>query len=161
MMLLLGLNRKHHGLRFLCVPRLSILVIVISLCHEEPTSSSLRAHTALRRLVVWRRLRSLPLSGPRVSLNAEGSVAHSLIGRFKPFLLVTNSECPRARLHHVELLAHDAILLTKSLNFNIFVHHVFKFAVLFFQDEQLLVEIVSSTLALKIQNVLQVLNLFL
>ena len=161
MLVLLGLNRKHHCFLFLNVFWLSIFVVIFGLCHEETSAATLWAHASLGRLIMWRWLSFSLLDMSGVSLDTKCSVTHSLIWRFKTFLLVANCQGPRTCFHHMKLLAHNTVLLAKCLDLIVILHHVFKLRILFFQNEQLLVKIVSSTLAFKIQNVLQVLDLLL
>ena len=61
----------------------------------------------------------------------------------------------------MDLLSHDTVLLPEHLDLLIIANHLFELRILFLQDEQLLVEVVGATLPLEIQNVLQMLDLFL
>ena len=61
----------------------------------------------------------------------------------------------------MDLLPHNAIFLTKHCDLLIIIDHLLELRVFLLQDQQLLMEIVSATLAFEVQNILQMLDFFL
>ena len=157
---LLRFNRQHHRL---FVPRLivrGLISLVLALGHEE--SATLRAHVPLGRRRLCNRL--LETLTHRRRLDTVISITKRLRGRSNSIALGVSAvpdRQARTRLDHLQLLPHYPVLLLQLLHFFVVPHDFLKLAVLFLEDEQLLMEVVSATFALQIQNVLQVLNLFL
>ena len=119
---------------------------VVCLRHEE--AAALRAHIALRlsQLSIVRLL-NLSCGG---DLDAEcfaGSLLRRLItglGTVADGCLMRSLQGPRTRAHHVKLLPHDPVFLFELFDLWVLADHLLELGVLFFEDQELLVEVVSA-----------------
>ena len=159
MLILLSFYCKHHGSLILVLLLINSIFIIIVFClsHEEAASTSLRAYVSLVLSpieVLWLRS-SLFFSLPSCTfLDTESSITDSLVWRVDCLRPTISNSHSRASLHLKDLLPHESILLSKNFNLVIVIHHFFKLRIFFFQDKELLVEIVCAALSFEIQNVL-------
>ena len=61
----------------------------------------------------------------------------------------------------MDLLSHNAILLAQNLDLIVVLHHFLQLCVFFLKNQQLLMEIMSTTFTLKVQDILKMLDLLL
>ena len=164
MLILLSFNRKHHSSLILVLLLISLVFIIIVLSHEKAATTSLRTNISLvlSPIEVIRHCRSLVFSLPSCTfLNTESSITDSLVWGVDRLGSIISNSHSRACFHLENLLSHKPILLSKNINLVIVINHFLKLRIFFFEDQELLMEIMCAALSFEIQNVLQVLNLLL
>ena len=159
MLILLSFYCKHHGSLILVLLLINSVFIKILFClsHEKAASTSLWAYISLvlsSIKVLWLSS-SLFFSLPSCTfLDTESSITDSLVWRVERLGSSISNSHSWTSLHLKDLLPHKSILLSKNFNLVIVINHFFKLRIFFFQDKELLVEIVCTTLSFEIQNVL-------
>ena len=150
----------QHWLNFLSINTVRLVV----LCHEKAwATSALRAHTTLMLYLSNRSWLGIHLDSASTFLDTK----HIADGFWRRLLPNACRVAPVPNHHswtsldHLKFLAHRPIFLPQLIHLLMISHLIFQLSIFLFQNKQLLMKIMSASLTLQIQDVLQMLNFLL